>query len=123
MSQNHVEHFTKMPDTAQQQSYFFSWHRWIFQFLVFFFLFPDKNSDSQNAFEDLAHYEFLAHLRKASTSASLLDHLNHNGKAAVYHPSSGHDELPPAIWSPGAQHRSPDGAGTLTREPTAMLWN
>lgn len=86
-----------------------------------FFLFPDKNSDSQNAFEDLAHYEFLAHLRKASTSESLLDHLNHNGKAAVYHPSSGHDELPPAIWSPGAQHRSPDGAGTLTRGTTAML--
>ncbi|XP_070849279.1 zinc finger E-box-binding homeobox 2-like [Chaetodon trifascialis] len=69
-----------------------------------------KNSDSQNALEDLAHFEFLAHLRKASTSASLLDHLNHNGMAAVYHPSSGHDELPPAIWSPGAQHHSPERA-------------
>ncbi|XP_067442959.1 zinc finger E-box-binding homeobox 2-like isoform X1 [Thunnus thynnus] len=69
-----------------------------------------KTSDSQNAFEDLAHYEFLAQLRKASTSASLLDHLTHNGTAAVYHPGSRHDELPPAIWSPGAQHRSPEGA-------------
>ncbi|XP_051804770.1 zinc finger E-box-binding homeobox 2-like [Acanthochromis polyacanthus] len=68
-----------------------------------------KNSGSQNALEDLAHYEFLAQLRKASTSASLLDHLNHNGTAAVYHPSSRHDELPPAIWSPGAQHCSPEG--------------
>ncbi|KAG8007647.1 hypothetical protein GBF38_013285, partial [Nibea albiflora] len=70
-----------------------------------------KNSDSQNALEDLAHYEFLAHLRKTSTSVSLLDHLNHNGTSAVYHPGSRHDELPPAIWSPGAQHRSPEGAG------------
>lgn len=78
---------------------------------VSFSLFPGKNSDSQNAFEDLAHYEFLAQLRKASTSASLLDHLNHNGTAAVYHPGGRHDELPPAIWSPGAQHRSPEGAG------------
>ncbi|CAJ1050399.1 zinc finger E-box-binding homeobox 2-like [Xyrichtys novacula] len=69
-----------------------------------------KNSDSQNALEDLAHYEFLAHLRKASSSASLLDHLNHNGTAAVYHPGSRHDELPPAIWSPGAHHHhSPEG--------------
>ncbi|XP_054473240.1 zinc finger E-box-binding homeobox 2-like [Anoplopoma fimbria] len=70
-----------------------------------------KNADSQNSLEDLAHYEFLAQLRKASTSASLLDHLNHNGTAAVvYHPGSRHEELPPAIWSPGAQHRSPEGA-------------
>ncbi|XP_041672568.1 zinc finger E-box-binding homeobox 2-like isoform X3 [Cheilinus undulatus] len=68
-----------------------------------------KNSDSQNALEDLAHYKFLAQLRKASTSASVLDHLNHNGTAGVYHPSSRHDELPPAIWSPGAQHHSPEG--------------
>lgn len=75
-----------------------------------------KNSDSQNALEDLAHYEFLAQLRKASNSASLLDHLNHNGTAAVYHPGSRHDELPPAIWSPGAQHSSPEGAGGSTRE-------
>ncbi|XP_078139870.1 zinc finger E-box-binding homeobox 2 [Centroberyx gerrardi] len=70
-----------------------------------------KNLDSQNALEDLAHYEFLAQLRKASNSASLLDHLTHNGTTAMYHPGSRHDELPPAIWSPGAQHRSPDGAG------------
>ncbi|XP_060899224.1 zinc finger E-box-binding homeobox 2-like isoform X1 [Labrus mixtus] len=69
-----------------------------------------NNSDSQNALEDLAHYEFLAQLRKASTSASILDHLNHNGTAAEYHPGSRHDELPPAIWSPGAQHRSPESA-------------
>nr|XP_046239189.1 zinc finger E-box-binding homeobox 2-like [Scatophagus argus] len=67
-----------------------------------------KSSDSQNALED--HYEFLAHLRKSSTSTSLLDHLNHNGTAAVYHLGSRHDELPPAIWSPGAQHHSPEGA-------------
>ncbi|XP_068568478.1 zinc finger E-box-binding homeobox 2-like [Cebidichthys violaceus] len=69
-----------------------------------------KNSDSQIALEDLAHYEFLAQLRKASTSSSLLDHLDHNGTAAVYHPEGRHEELPPAIWSPGAQHRSPEGA-------------
>lgn len=72
-----------------------------------------KTLDSQNAFEDLAHYELLAQLRKASTSASLLDHLTHNGTATVYHPGSRHDELPPAIWSPGAQHRSPERAGRL----------
>ncbi|KAI3369903.1 hypothetical protein L3Q82_024714, partial [Scortum barcoo] len=69
-----------------------------------------NNSDSQNALEDLAHYEFLAQLRKASTPASLLDHLNRNGTAAVYHSSGRHDELPPAMWSPGAQHHSPEGA-------------
>ncbi|XP_014860046.1 PREDICTED: zinc finger E-box-binding homeobox 2-like [Poecilia mexicana] len=69
-----------------------------------------KNSDAQNAFEDLAHYEFVAQLRKASTSAGVLDHLNHNGTTAAYPPSSRHDELPPAIWSPGAQHCSPEGA-------------
>ncbi|XP_030586078.1 zinc finger E-box-binding homeobox 2 [Archocentrus centrarchus] len=66
-----------------------------------------KSTDSQNALEDLPHFEILAQLRKASTSASLLDHLNHNG--TVYHPSSRHDDLPPAIWSPGAQHCSPEG--------------
>ncbi|XP_032370369.1 zinc finger E-box-binding homeobox 2 isoform X2 [Etheostoma spectabile] len=71
-----------------------------------------KNSDSPNAFEDLAHYEFLAQLRKASTSTSVFDHRNHNGTAAVYHLGSRHDELPPAIWSPGAQHCSPEGADT-----------
>lgn len=86
-------------------------------FVSFFFcLFPGKNSDSQNTLEDLAHYEFLAHLRKTSTSVSLLDHLNHNGTSAVYHPGSRHDELPPAIWSPGAQHRSPEGAGRQRTE-------
>lgn len=73
-----------------------------------------KNSDSQNALNDLAQYEFLAQLRKASTSASLLDHMNHNGMAAVYYQGSRHDELPPAIWSPGAQSNSPEGAGRLT---------
>ncbi|XP_068598147.1 zinc finger E-box-binding homeobox 2-like [Brachionichthys hirsutus] len=70
-----------------------------------------KNSDSQNSFEDLTHYEFLAHYRKASTSAIVLDHLNHNGTVAAYHTGSRHDELPPAIWSPGAQHHSPEDAG------------
>ncbi|XP_040890415.1 zinc finger E-box-binding homeobox 2-like [Toxotes jaculatrix] len=69
-----------------------------------------KNSDSQNALEDFAHYEFLAHLKKASTSAGLLDHLSHNGTAVVYHQGSRHDDLPPAIWSPGAQHHSPEGS-------------
>lgn len=86
--------------------------------ILTFSVFPSssgKNSDSQNNLEDLAHYEFLAQLRKASTSASLLDQLTHNGTAAVHHPGSRHEELPPAIWSPGAQHRSPEGAGRLTR--------
>ncbi|XP_019952442.2 zinc finger E-box-binding homeobox 2-like isoform X1 [Paralichthys olivaceus] len=69
-----------------------------------------KNSDPQNALEDLAHYEFLAQLKRASTSASLLDHLSHNGTAAAYHQGNRHDDLPPAIWSPGAQHCSPEGA-------------
>lgn len=35
--------------------------------------------------------------------------------AAVYYQGSRHDELPPAIWSPGAQHHSPEGAGRLIR--------
>lgn len=74
---------------------------------------PGKSSDSQNALEDLAHYEFLAHLRKAATSVSHLDHLNHNDTAG-YHPGSTADDLPPAIWSPGAQHHSPEGTGQLT---------
>lgn len=74
---------------------------------------PGKSSDSQNALEDLAHYEFLAHLRKAATSVSHLDHLNHNGTAG-YHPESTADDLPPAIWSPGAQHHSPEGTGQVT---------
>lgn len=74
---------------------------------------PGKSSDSQNALEDLAHYEFLAHLRKAATSVSHLDHLNHNGTAG-YHPGGTADDLPPAIWSPGAQHHSPEGTGQVT---------
>lgn len=75
-----------------------------------------KNSDSQNAFEDLAHYEFVAQLRKASTSTGVSDHLNHNGASAAYHPSSMRDDLPPAIWSPGAQHCSPEGADEERRQ-------
>lgn len=71
-----------------------------------------KSSDSQNSLEDLSHFGILAHLRKASTSASIWDHLNHNGEADVYR-SSRHDDLPPAIWSPGAQQCSPEGAGKL----------
>ncbi|KAK2915261.1 zinc finger E-box-binding homeobox 2-like isoform X1 [Channa argus] len=67
-----------------------------------------KNSDSQNALN--AQYEFLAQLRTASTSAGILDHMNHNGMAAAFYQGSMHDELPPAIWSPGAQQRSPEGA-------------
>ncbi|KAF3856554.1 hypothetical protein F7725_017277 [Dissostichus mawsoni] len=69
-----------------------------------------NNSDSQNSLEDLAHYEFLVQLKKASTSTSLLERLNHSGPAAAYHTGSRLDELPPAIWSPGAQHSSPEGA-------------
>ncbi|KAM4613735.1 zinc finger E-box-binding homeobox 2 [Polymixia lowei] len=79
-----------------------------------------KNSDSQNALEDLAHYEFLAQLRKASNPASLLDHLTHNGTTAMYHPGSRHNDLPPAIWSPGAQHRSPEGSDTLPMSPESL---
>ncbi|XP_072237930.1 zinc finger E-box-binding homeobox 2-like [Leuresthes tenuis] len=67
-----------------------------------------KNLDSQNALDDLAHFEVVAQLRKASTSVSILDHLNHNGTSG-FHLSSRQDELPPAIWSPGAQHSSPEG--------------
>ncbi|XP_011612441.1 zinc finger E-box-binding homeobox 2-like isoform X2 [Takifugu rubripes] len=74
-----------------------------------------KSSDSQNALEDLAHYEFLAHLRKAATSVSHLDHLNHNGTAG-YHPGSTADDLPPAIWSPGAQHHSPEETDGVTNK-------
>ncbi|XP_015257711.1 PREDICTED: zinc finger E-box-binding homeobox 2-like [Cyprinodon variegatus] len=58
-----------------------------------------KNSDSQNHFEDLPHYEFVSQLRRDSVNSS-----------AVYRQSSRHDELPPAIWSPGAQHCSPESA-------------
>ncbi|KAK7898960.1 hypothetical protein WMY93_019813 [Mugilogobius chulae] len=69
-----------------------------------------KSSDSQNALEDLAHYEFLAQLRRASNS-SILDHLTQNGSTVpLYHQNSNHDDLPAAIWSPGAQHRSPEAA-------------
>lgn len=68
-----------------------------------------KTSDSQNALEDLAHYEFLTQLRKASNSASLLG-LTQNGSSALYHQSSSHDDLPAAMWSPGAQHHSPEAA-------------
>ncbi|XP_068171814.1 zinc finger E-box-binding homeobox 2-like isoform X2 [Antennarius striatus] len=80
-----------------------------------------KNSDSQNSLEDLTHYEFLAHYRKASTSATVLDHLNHNGTVAVYHTGSRHDELPPAIWSPGAQHHSPEDADASRSQQTCPL--
>ncbi|XP_029357979.1 zinc finger E-box-binding homeobox 2 [Echeneis naucrates] len=69
-----------------------------------------KNSDSQNSLEDLAQDVFLAQLKNTSTSTSLLDHLSPNGLSAVYHPGGRHEELPPAIWSPGAQHHSPEGA-------------
>ncbi|KAF6738775.1 Zinc finger E-box-binding homeobox 1 [Oryzias melastigma] len=71
-----------------------------------------KSSDSQNSLEDLSHYDFWAHLRKASTSASIWDHLSQNGVADVYR-SSRHDDLPPAIWSPGAQQCSPEGSDAV----------
>ncbi|XP_026163464.1 zinc finger E-box-binding homeobox 2 [Mastacembelus armatus] len=73
------------------------------------FMMSHMNSNSQNTLNDLAHYEFMAQLTKSSTSARLLDHLNHNGTEA-YHQGSRQDELPPAIWSPGAQHHSPEEA-------------
>ncbi|XP_056462508.1 zinc finger E-box-binding homeobox 1-like, partial [Gadus chalcogrammus] len=66
---------------------------------------PGKTTEFPCALEDLAHYEFLAQLRKATTSDA-----TQNGGDSLYHRrqhSGGrHDELPPAIWSPGAQHRS-----------------
>lgn len=77
------------------------------------------NSDSQNALEDLTHLEFLAHLRKTPASAALFEHLNHNGVAAAYSGGVGgaqHDDLPPAIWSPGAQRRSPEQGGEPVNE-------
>ncbi|KAM9758101.1 zinc finger E-box-binding homeobox 2 isoform 2-T2 [Menidia menidia] len=69
-----------------------------------------KNLDSHNGLEDFAHFEVVAQLRKDSTPVSILNHLNHNGTSAAFHPSGRHDELPPAIWSPGAQRCSPEGA-------------
>ncbi|XP_037831075.1 zinc finger E-box-binding homeobox 2 isoform X2 [Kryptolebias marmoratus] len=78
-----------------------------------------KKSDSQNALEDLAHYKFVDTLRKNSPSVHLLDHLNHNGTSAVYGPSSRHDELPAAIWSPGAQHCSPEDADAVRSQQQA----
>lgn len=69
-----------------------------------------KTVDSQHALEDLAHYEFLAQLRRASNPTSILGHLSQNGSTSLYHQNSNHDDLPAAIWSPGAQHRSPEAA-------------
>ncbi|XP_061642231.1 zinc finger E-box-binding homeobox 2-like isoform X2 [Phyllopteryx taeniolatus] len=83
-----------------------------------------RSSDSHIDLEDLAHYEFLAKLRKASTSASLLDHFSRNGTAAVHRLQGGggggggggtHEELPPAMWSPAVQHHSPEGADARRR--------
>ncbi|XP_019716610.1 zinc finger E-box-binding homeobox 2 isoform X2 [Hippocampus comes] len=80
-----------------------------------------SSSDSHIDLEDLAHYEFLAKLRKASTSASILDHFSRNGMAAMHCLQGGgvgtHEELPPAMWSPGVQHHSPVGADTRRRLP------
>ncbi|KAM8868556.1 zinc finger E-box-binding homeobox protein zag-1 isoform 1-T1 [Synchiropus picturatus] len=69
-----------------------------------------KNSDSHHELEDLAHYELLARLRKTSSSSGFLDHRIQNGAPDVSQPDSRHEDLPPAIWSPGAQHCSPDSA-------------
>ncbi|XP_077429670.1 zinc finger E-box-binding homeobox 2 [Vanacampus margaritifer] len=80
-----------------------------------------RTSDSHIDLEDLAHYDFLAKLRKASTSANLLDHFTRNGTSAVQHLQGGadgggtHEELPPAIWSPGVQHHSPEGTDVRRR--------
>ncbi|KAF7208094.1 zinc finger E-box-binding homeobox 2-like [Nothobranchius furzeri] len=78
-----------------------------------------KNSGSQNALDDLDHYELEANLRKASPSASLLDHLSHNGTSAVFHPSIRQNELPAAIWSPGAQCFSPERADAVKSQEQA----
>ncbi|XP_077385650.1 zinc finger E-box-binding homeobox 2 [Festucalex cinctus] len=82
-----------------------------------------RTSDSHVDLEDLAHYDFLAKLRKASTSADLLDHFGRNGTSAVQRLQGGagagggstHEELPPAIWSPGVQHHSPEGTDVRRR--------
>ncbi|XP_057703248.1 zinc finger E-box-binding homeobox 2-like isoform X1 [Corythoichthys intestinalis] len=80
-----------------------------------------RSSDSaQNVDLDyLAHYEFLAKIRKASTSASLLNHFGRNGTTTgnrMQGDSGGtHEELPPAMWSPGVQHLSLEGADARRR--------
>ncbi|XP_049590835.1 zinc finger E-box-binding homeobox 2 isoform X1 [Syngnathus scovelli] len=79
-----------------------------------------RSSDSHIDLEDLAHYDFLAKLRKASTSADLLDHFGRNGTAAVHRLRDGggggsNEELPPAMWSPGVQHHSPEDADSRRR--------
>ncbi|XP_028303696.1 zinc finger E-box-binding homeobox 2 isoform X2 [Gouania willdenowi] len=71
-----------------------------------------KSSDPQSAFKDLSQYDFLVQLRKSSSSAAVLDHLTCNGDAVTFRPSNQDDELPPAIWSPGANHCSPEGTDT-----------
>lgn len=90
------------------------------------FLWPcsGHNSDSQNALEDLTHLEFLAHLRKTPTSAAIFDHLSHNGVAAAYGGGAAqHDDLPPAIWSPGAQRRSPERGGERVGGVRKLMMN
>ncbi|XP_029525830.1 zinc finger E-box-binding homeobox 1-like [Oncorhynchus nerka] len=84
-------------------------------------------SDSQ-ALEDMAHYDFLVQLRKASSHhpASHHYHQHHqppNGSAtapAMYHPGSLnlHDD-PLPIWSPGTQ-RSPEGQDGIPLSPDAI---
>ncbi|XP_072769005.1 uncharacterized protein [Nerophis lumbriciformis] len=69
-----------------------------------------SSSDSRVDFEDFTHFDFLAKLSKTSASAGLPDHLSHNGASSV------HEELPPAMWSPGARHRSPEGADGRRRQ-------
>ncbi|CAL8340190.1 unnamed protein product [Merluccius merluccius] len=67
--------------------------------------YQSKTIDLPYALED--HYEFLAQLSKATNSDAIQ---NGGGGGSIYHyqPGSRHEELPPAIWSPGAQHRLPD---------------
>ncbi|XP_077582732.1 zinc finger E-box-binding homeobox 2 [Stigmatopora nigra] len=78
-----------------------------------------RSSDSNVDLDDLAHYDFLAKLRNASTSGSLLDHLGRNGTNAVHRLQGGgsgpHEDLPPAMWSPGVQHLSPEGGADTRR--------
>ncbi|XP_041749019.1 zinc finger E-box-binding homeobox 2-like [Coregonus clupeaformis] len=86
-----------------------------------------QRSDSQ-ALEDMAHYDFLVQLRKASSHQPASHHYHQphqapNGSAtapAMYHPGSLnlHDD-PLPIWSPGAQH-SPERPDGVPLSPDAM---
>ncbi|XP_062401827.1 zinc finger E-box-binding homeobox 2-like isoform X2 [Sardina pilchardus] len=70
--------------------------------------------------EELAHYDFLAQLRKASHGGGLLDSHSHNGSGTYQHHVRGvHDDTPPTCWSPG-EHESPDGRDGVPLSPDAL---